>query len=94
MKHDKKDLIFSVTKIKKLNGFPMKYVATYLGEEIIIETDFEDMHTLVEELNEGGFALGSGHDGIEVQRGEYDIILICTPYVGKMPQYIYFRSEE
>lgn len=72
----------------------MKYVAEYLGEEVTIETDFEDVDALVEELNEAGFGLGSGHDGIEVLRREHEIILVCTPYVGKLPQYIYFRLEE
>ena len=66
-----------------------KYIANYLGDEVTVETDFLDLNNLIRELNDLGFGLGSGHDGVEFDLDK--MALILSPYPGKMDQYIYFE---
>ncbi len=66
-----------------------KYNANYLGDEVTVETDFLDLDNLIRELNDLGFRLGSGHDGIRFDLDK--MALILNPYIGKMDQYIYFE---
>ena len=66
-----------------------KYVANYLGDEVTVETDFLDLNKLIHKLNDLGFNLGSGHDGVEFNLDR--MILILTPFVGRMDQIIRFE---
>ena len=75
-----------------------KYVAEYLGDTVTVETDFTDLHKLIRELNDLGFKLGSGHDGISIDfhlrdhNEDSPVDLILSPYPGKMTQYIQFKQ--
>ena len=68
------------------------YIAKYNGKQSTVETDFMDLHGLVAELNEKGFGLGSGHDGIAFHMDT--MILELIPYVGAWTQYINFFIPE
>lgn len=72
----------------------MKYIAKNGKNQLIVEEEMlskQNLHKLVTLLNESGFSLGSGHDGMEMKKinDNYDFIL--TPYVGHSDQYVSFK---
>jgi len=73
----------------------MKYIAKNDKNQLIVDEDMlskQNLRKLVTLLNESGFSLGSGHDGIEMKKNDadcYDFIL--TPYVGHSDQHVSFK---
>lgn len=66
-------------------------VQCVLSEE---ELDILDVSDIVNKLNESGFCLGSGHDGIELAwsgRSNDICQIFLTPYVGHMTQIVTFK---
>ena len=49
---------------------------------------------LIQKLNEFGFDLGSGHDGMELKKDKDGVyILRLTPYVGHSDQVVIFKEK-
>lgn len=46
---------------------------------------------LVQNLNENGFGLGSGHDGLDLEIEGDHYCLICSPYPGASPKCVTFK---
>jgi len=72
----------------------MKYIAKDGKNQLIVEEEMlskQNLRKLVDLLNEAGFSLGSGHDGMEMKilNGNYDFTL--TPYVGHSDQHVSFK---
>lgn len=84
----------NIPQILKEENF---FVAERNNKKLIVSENMlqqSKMIILVDKLNAEGFSLGSGHDGLEIQKklnnDEVYYQFILTPFVGCMEQYIAF----
>jgi hypothetical protein len=75
----------------------MRYIAIDDDAKLVVSEKLlkiSKVHILLEKLNKAGFGLGSGHDGMNLEKKGDDYVFTLCPYVGHGDQVVIFEPLE